>query len=116
MEKKSYGGKILADCIRDLGVNKVFTVPGESFLAALNGLYDHKNDKNELINLVNNQDYNKVMDSLKLVIEKRIVEASIKPEGLGRQFEKVKPMYKAKNITFGDIHDEEGEISHLKKK
>ena len=43
MEKKSYGGKILADCIRDLGVNKVFTVPGESFLPALNGLYDHKN-------------------------------------------------------------------------
>ena len=79
-------------------------------------LYDHKNDKNELINLVNNQDYNEVMDSLKLVIEKRIVEASIKPDGLGRQFEKVKPMYKAKNITFGDIHDEEGEISHLKKK
>ena len=56
------------------------------------------------------------MYSLKLVIEKRIVEASIKPDGLGRQFEKVKPMYKAKNITFGDIHDEEGEISHLKKK
>ena len=79
-------------------------------------LYDHKNDKNELINLASNQDYNEVMDSLKLVIEKRIVEASIKPDGLGRQFEKVKPMYKAKNITFGDIHDEEGEISHLKKK
>ena len=78
-------------------------------------LYDHKSDKNELINLVNNQDYNEVMDSLKLVIEKRIVEASIKPEGLGRQFEKVKPMYKAKNITFGDIHDEEGEIKYLKK-
>jgi acetolactate synthase-1/2/3 large subunit len=43
MEKKSYGGKILADCIRDLGVSTVFTVPGESFLAVLNGLYDHKN-------------------------------------------------------------------------
>ena len=48
MEKKSYGGKILADCISDLGVNKVFTVPGESFLPALNGLYDHKN-KTKLI-------------------------------------------------------------------
>tara|TARA_B100001057_G_scaffold239614_1_gene239848 strand:- start:204 stop:1766 length:1563 start_codon:yes stop_codon:yes gene_type:complete len=79
-------------------------------------LYDHKNDKNELINLANNQDYNEVMNSLKLEIEKRIVEASIKPEGLGRQFEKAKPMYKAKNITFGDIHDEEGEINYLKKK
>jgi len=44
MEKQSYGGKILADCLMDLGVNTVFTVPGESFLAALNGLYDHKND------------------------------------------------------------------------
>ncbi len=78
-------------------------------------LYDHKNDENELINLVNNRDYNKVMDSLKLVIEKRIVEASIKPEGLGRQFENAKPMYKAKNITFGDIHNANGEINHLKK-
>ena len=47
-------------------------------------LYDHKNDKNELINLARNQDYNQVMDSLKLVIEQRITEASIKPEGLGR--------------------------------
>ncbi len=46
MEKKSYGGKILADCIRDLGVNTVFTVPGESFLPALNGLYDHKKQIN----------------------------------------------------------------------
>ncbi|MCH2678800.1 MAG: thiamine pyrophosphate-dependent enzyme [Alphaproteobacteria bacterium] len=46
MEKNSYGGKILADCLKDLGVNTVFTVPGESFLAALNGLYDHKNDIN----------------------------------------------------------------------
>ena len=35
-------------------------------------LYDHKNDKNELINLANNQDYSEIMDSLKLVIEKRI--------------------------------------------
>jgi acetolactate synthase I/II/III large subunit len=43
MEKKSYGGKILADCIKDFGVNTIFTVPGESFLPALNGLYDHKN-------------------------------------------------------------------------
>tara|TARA_Y100000589_G_scaffold167402_1_gene159311 strand:- start:14 stop:1564 length:1551 start_codon:yes stop_codon:yes gene_type:complete len=79
-------------------------------------LYDHKNDKKELINLASNQDYNEVMDSLKLVIDKRIAEASIKPEGLGRQFENVKPMYKAKNITFGDIHDTNGEILYLKNK
>ena len=65
-------------------------------------LYDHKNDKNELINLARNQDYNQVMDSLKLVIDQRITEALIKPEGLGRQFKNVKPMYKAKYITFGE--------------
>tara|TARA_E500000331_G_scaffold224144_1_gene214598 strand:+ start:294 stop:1904 length:1611 start_codon:yes stop_codon:yes gene_type:complete len=79
-------------------------------------LYDHKNDKKELINLARNQDYNELMDSLKLVIEQRIAEASIKPEGLGRQFENAKPMYKAKNITFGDIHDTNGEILYFKKK
>ena len=77
-------------------------------------LYDHKNDKNELINLANREDYKQVMDSLKLVIEQRITNASIKPEGLGRQFENAKPMYKAKNITFGDIHDINGKILYYK--
>ncbi|MAC41535.1 MAG: thiamine pyrophosphate-binding protein, partial [Pelagibacterales bacterium] len=43
MIKNSYGGKVLADCIKDLGIKTIFTVPGESFLPALNGLYDHKN-------------------------------------------------------------------------
>ena len=79
-------------------------------------LYDHKNDKEELINLASNQDYNEVMDSLKLVIEQRIADASIKPKNLGRQFENAKSMYKAKNITFGDIHDVNGEIMYFKKK
>ena len=79
-------------------------------------LYDHKNDKNELINLASNQDYNELMDYLKLVIEQRITDASIKPESLGRQFENANPMYKAKNITYGDIHDKNGEILYLKKK
>ena len=77
-------------------------------------LYDHDHDKNELINLADNKDYNDVLDSLKLVIEKRIIEASIKPKGLGRQFENARPMFKAKNITFGDMHDLNGEIKHLK--
>ena len=77
-------------------------------------LYDHDHDENELINLADNQDYNDVLDSLKLVIEKRIIDASIKPKGLGRQFENARPMYKAKNITFGDMHDLNGEITHLK--
>jgi hypothetical protein len=79
-------------------------------------LYDHKNDKEELINLSSNQDYSEVMDSLKLVIEQRIADASIKPKNLGRQFENAKSMYKAKNITFGDIHDVNGEIMYFKKK
>ena len=56
------------------------------------------------------------MDSLKLVIDERITAASNKPNGLGRQFENVKPMYKAKNITFGDIHDTNGEVIFYKEK
>ncbi len=35
-----HGGKILADQLAIQGVKAVFTVPGESFLAALDGLYD----------------------------------------------------------------------------
>ena len=38
-------------------------------------LYDHKNDQDELINLAYNQQYTKVLDSLKKVLEKRVVEA-----------------------------------------
>ncbi|MBF9046024.1 thiamine pyrophosphate-binding protein [Rhodobacterales bacterium LSUCC0031] len=36
-----HGGKILADHLAINGVRRVFSVPGESFLAALDGLYDH---------------------------------------------------------------------------
>ena len=79
-------------------------------------LYDHKNDKNELINLASNEDYSEVMDSLKVAIEQRIADASIKPKGLGRQFENAKPMFKAKNITFGDTHNLNGEIKYFKEK
>ena len=35
-----HGGKILSDQLVKLGVARVFSVPGESFLAALDGLYD----------------------------------------------------------------------------
>ena len=38
---KRHGGKILADQLAINGVRRVFSVPGESFLAALDGLYDH---------------------------------------------------------------------------
>jgi len=79
-------------------------------------LYDHKNDKNELINLSSRQDYKQVLDSLKQVIVERITDASIKPESLGRQFENAKPMHKAKNITFGDIYDTNGDVLYYKEK
>jgi acetolactate synthase-1/2/3 large subunit len=36
-----HGGKILAERLKRHGVDRVFSVPGESFLAALDGLYDH---------------------------------------------------------------------------
>jgi len=39
---KRHGGKILADQLAINGVTRVFSVPGESFLAALDGLYDHQ--------------------------------------------------------------------------
>ncbi len=38
---RKHGGKILADRLALHGVDRVFSVPGESFLAALDGLYDH---------------------------------------------------------------------------
>jgi acetolactate synthase-1/2/3 large subunit len=35
-----HGGRILSDQLEKLGVERVFSVPGESFLAALDGLHD----------------------------------------------------------------------------
>jgi len=35
-----HGGQILVDQLRRMGVTRVFSVPGESFLAALDGLHD----------------------------------------------------------------------------
>jgi len=37
-----HGGRILADQLAILGVEKVFCVPGESYLGLLDGLYDHR--------------------------------------------------------------------------
>ena len=51
-------------------------------------LYDHKNDKEELINLAENKKYYEVLDSLKKEIDKRITQARQKPKGLGRQSSK----------------------------
>ena len=44
MLKKANGGKIIADCLYAVGVKFIFTVPGESFLAVLDGLYNYKNE------------------------------------------------------------------------
>ena len=41
MGKTGYhAGKLLADCLRAQGARRVFAVPGESYLAALDGLHD----------------------------------------------------------------------------
>lgn len=38
----SHGGQIVAETLAKLGVTRVFSVPGESFLAVLDGLHDSK--------------------------------------------------------------------------
>ena len=61
-------------------------------------LYDHKYDKEEINNLVNNNKYNKVIDSLKIILDNRIIAARKKPIDLGRQFENAKPTFEPKRI------------------
>ena len=39
---KMHGGKILANALARQGVEFAFGVPGESYLALLDGLYDHE--------------------------------------------------------------------------
>lgn len=39
-----HGGHLLVECLRTLGAKKGFGVPGESYLAVLDGLYDTKGD------------------------------------------------------------------------
>ncbi|MBV8165390.1 MAG: thiamine pyrophosphate-binding protein, partial [Alphaproteobacteria bacterium] len=41
--KTRHGGKVLADQLATHGVDTVFSVPGESYLAVLEGLYDNRN-------------------------------------------------------------------------
>ena len=38
------GGQLLMDCIVALGAKKGFGVPGESYLAVLDAMYDHRAD------------------------------------------------------------------------
>ena len=61
-------------------------------------LYDHNSDKEELNNLAQKPKYQKIKDSLILVINQRIAEARKIPEGLGPQIEGVRSMNKPKAI------------------
>lgn len=40
MGQFKHGGKVLVEALENQGVKRVFSIPGESFLAALDGLYD----------------------------------------------------------------------------
>ncbi len=40
MPQSQHGGKVLIEALANQGVKRVFSVPGESFLAALDGLFD----------------------------------------------------------------------------
>ena len=53
-------------------------------------LYDHMFDKKELKNLSDIESYKKIQDSLKIVINNRIVEARKIPKGLGEQIDNAK--------------------------
>ena len=47
---------------------------------------------------MNNPKYNKVIDSLKIILEDRIKAARKKPKGLGRQIKNAKPNFEPKRI------------------
>ena len=55
-------------------------------------------EKEENINLVNNPNYNKVIDSLKIILDNRITAVRKKPKGLGRQLKNAKPNFEPKRI------------------
>ena len=42
------------------------------------------------------------------------MDAEIKPDGLGKQIENLKPMLRQKSITPGDIYDEYGKRTFFK--
>ena len=77
-------------------------------------LYDHKFDEEELNNLALDSNYNLIRDSLIQTINHRIFQADMKPEGIGRQIENVKPIPRITNVTYGDIHNENGNRTYLK--
>ena len=61
-------------------------------------LYDHKYDFNENKNIVYEDNYSRVRDSLDIILTKRIEEAQNKPNGLGRQFDNAKPTFEPARI------------------
>jgi arylsulfatase A-like enzyme len=77
-------------------------------------LYDHKFDEQELNNLALDSSYSSICDSLIQTINLRIAQADMKPEGLGRQIENVKPIPRITNVTYGDIYNENGNRTFLK--
>ena len=62
--------------------------------------YDHKFDKGESHNLSNNSSYQLVMDSLKIELGKRVKQASLTPEGVGKQIENAKPTFEPLRNSF----------------
>ena len=77
-------------------------------------MYDHKLDENELNNLAEKKEYKIILDSLKIALKQRIVDAGIKPDGLRIQIENVQPMLRQKSITPGDTYDENSKRTYLK--
>lgn len=77
-------------------------------------LYDHRTDSQELQNLARDSAHSELLDSLRVALELRATELSKKPEGLGRQFEDIRPMFRAPNITRGDSIDVEGHLTYSK--
>ena len=77
-------------------------------------LYDHKLDENELNNLAEKKEYKIILDSLKIALKQRIVDAGIKPDGLRIQIENVQPMLRQKSITPGDTYDENSKRTYFK--
>ncbi len=75
-------------------------------------LYDHKSDKEELINLNNNESYSSILDSLINHINFRIADARKKPKGIGRQLQEVQ--LRKESYTPGDIHDINGKRIYMK--
>ena len=79
-------------------------------------LYDHHNDSQELYNFARDPAYSVVLDSLRVALEFRVNELESIPEGLGRQFEYVRPMFRSPNITRGDLYDEGWGLKQKKSK